>query len=140
MKNDHKHLADQPKPESKGTLGTFAGVFTPSVLTILGIILFLRLGFVVGNTGLGKALLMLALANGISVLTSVSLSAIAFGLIHWSGGFHSVVITSIIGAVFMLLYLKTNSLPGVMAAHFIVNFIDFATFVPKSLFRFIFMV
>jgi hypothetical protein len=25
-----------------GTLGTFAGVFTPSVLTILGIILFLR--------------------------------------------------------------------------------------------------
>lgn len=34
---------------SKGTLGTFAGVFTPSVLTILGIILFLRLGYVVGS-------------------------------------------------------------------------------------------
>ena len=30
-----------------GKLGTFAGVFTPSILTILGIILFLRLGFVV---------------------------------------------------------------------------------------------
>jgi hypothetical protein len=29
---------------SNGSLGTFAGVFTPSVLTILGIILFLRLG------------------------------------------------------------------------------------------------
>ena len=27
-------------------LGTFAGVFTPSILTILGIILFLRLGYV----------------------------------------------------------------------------------------------
>jgi hypothetical protein len=39
----------------KGTLGTFAGVFTPSVLTILGIILFLRLGYVVGNAGLGPA-------------------------------------------------------------------------------------
>ena len=60
---------------SKGTLGTFAGVFTPSVLTILGIILFLRLGYVVGNAGLGAALLILLLANGISVLTSVSLSA-----------------------------------------------------------------
>jgi amino acid transporter len=86
MKNDDKHLADRPKPESKGTLGTFAGVFTPSVLTILGIILFLRLGFVVGNTGLGKALLMLALANGISVLTSVSLSAIATNLKVKGGG------------------------------------------------------
>ncbi|NND83861.1 MAG: hypothetical protein HKN46_01795, partial [Acidimicrobiia bacterium] len=35
-----------------GTLGTFAGVFTPSVLTILGIILFLRTGYVVGSAGL----------------------------------------------------------------------------------------
>jgi hypothetical protein len=32
-----------------GKLGIFAGVFTPSILTILGIILFLRLGYVVGR-------------------------------------------------------------------------------------------
>jgi len=69
-----------------GTLGTFAGVFTPSVLTILGIILFLRLGFVVGNAGLGATLLILLLANGISVLTSVSLSAIATNLRVKGGG------------------------------------------------------
>jgi amino acid transporter len=67
-------------------LGTFAGVFTPSVLTILGIILFLRLGYVVGNAGLGQALLILLLANGISVLTSVSLSAIATNLKVKGGG------------------------------------------------------
>jgi len=72
--------------DSKGTLGTFAGVFTPSVLTILGIILFLRLGFVVGNAGLGQALIILLLANGISVLTSVSLSAIATNLKVKGGG------------------------------------------------------
>jgi amino acid transporter len=72
--------------DSKGTLGTFAGVFTPSVLTILGIILFLRLGFVVGSAGLGRALIILALANGISVLTSVSLSAIATNLKVKGGG------------------------------------------------------
>jgi amino acid transporter len=78
-------------PESKGTLGTFAGVFTPSVLTILGIILFLRLGYVVGNAGLGPALLILLLANGISVLTSVSLSAIATNLKIKGGGDYYVI-------------------------------------------------
>ena len=70
----------------QGTLGTFAGVFTPSILTILGIILFLRLGFVVGSAGLGPALLILCLANGISILTSVSLSAIATNLKVKGGG------------------------------------------------------
>lgn len=58
-------------------LGTFGGVFTPSVLTILGIILFRRLGFVIGSAGLTQALLTLFLATLISVLTSISLSAIA---------------------------------------------------------------
>lgn len=73
-------------PAPKGTLGTFAGVFTPSVLTILGIILFLRLGYVVGNAGLAQALLILLLANGISVLTSISLSAITTNLKVKGGG------------------------------------------------------
>ncbi len=69
-----------------GTLGTFSGVFTPSILTILGIILFLRLGYVVGAAGLGQALLILALANAISVLTALSLSAIATNLRVKRGG------------------------------------------------------
>jgi len=67
-------------------LGTFGGVFTPSVLTILGIILFLRLGYVVGNAGLAHALLIIGLANAISVLTSVSLAAIASNLKVKGGG------------------------------------------------------
>lgn len=71
---------------SKGTLGTFAGVFTPSILTILGIILFLRLGYVVGNAGLGRSLVILTLANGISILTSISLAAIATNLKVKGGG------------------------------------------------------
>jgi amino acid transporter len=72
--------------KAKGTLGTFAGVFTPSILTILGIILFLRLGYVVGNAGLGLTLVILLLANGISILTSVSLSAISTNLKVKGGG------------------------------------------------------
>lgn len=69
-----------------GSLGTFAGVFTPSALTILGIILFLRLGFVVGAGGLGRTLLILGIANLISVLTSFSLATIATNLRVKGGG------------------------------------------------------
>ena len=89
MKNSKKDNRQQTKTGasvSTGTLGTFAGVFTPSILTILGIILFLRLGYVVGHAGLGLTLLILLLANGISVLTSVSLSAIATNLKVKGGG------------------------------------------------------
>lgn len=69
-----------------GSLGTFAGVFTPSILTILGIILFLRLGYVVGSAGLMFGLLIIGLANVISVLTSFSLAAIATNLRVKGGG------------------------------------------------------
>ncbi len=75
-----------PLVKKKNKLGTFAGVFTPSILTILGIILFLRLGFVVGAAGLQQALLIILLANSISVLTSISLSAIATNLKVGAGG------------------------------------------------------
>ncbi|OGR33086.1 MAG: hypothetical protein A2091_02690 [Desulfuromonadales bacterium GWD2_61_12] len=67
----------------------------------------------------------------------VGISAVVFGLIHWSLGLHAVLITTLIGAVFMMAYLWTRSLPAIMLAHFLVNFIDFAGVVPKSLFRLI---
>lgn len=58
-------------------LRTFTSVFTPSVLTILGIILFRRVGYVFGTAGLASTLAIVAVATIISVLTSVSLPAIA---------------------------------------------------------------
>lgn len=73
-------------PQKRAKLGTFAGVFTPSVLTILGIILFLRLGYVVGNAGLARALVIICVANLISVLTSFSLAAIATNMKVKGGG------------------------------------------------------
>jgi amino acid transporter len=86
MKSTTDQTRQAPRQTAPGTLGTFAGVFTPSVLTILGIILFLRLGFVVGSAGLKRALLILLLANGISVLTSLSLSAISTNIRVKVGG------------------------------------------------------
>jgi amino acid transporter len=74
------------EPTSRGTLGTFAGVFTPSILTILGIILFLRLGYAVGNAGLRNGLIIIAIANGVSILTSISVAAIATNIDVKGGG------------------------------------------------------
>ena len=66
--------------------GTFGGVFVPNVLTILGVILFMRTGWVVGTVGLYRALGILLLANGITFLTSLSLSAISTNTQVGAGG------------------------------------------------------
>ena len=84
-RESNNHDAPGP-PTASGSLGTFAGVFTPSILTILGIILFLRVGYVVGAAGLPRALFIILIANGISILTSLSLSAIATNLRVKGGG------------------------------------------------------
>ena len=65
----------------------------------------------------------------------VAISAVAFGLIHWSAGLHTVLITAVIGAVFMVVYLQTRSAPALILAHFAVDFIDFAGVIPKSRFK-----
>ena len=72
-----------------------------------------------------------------SAATIVAISAAAFGLIHWSLGLNSVLITAAIGALFMAIYLRTRSAPALMLAHFVVNYIDYAGVIPKSLFRFV---
>ncbi|MDH3193230.1 MAG: hypothetical protein OEM40_02810, partial [Acidimicrobiia bacterium] len=46
-------------------LGTFGGVFTPSILTILGVIMYLRFGWVVGNAGLVGTLIIVTIATAI---------------------------------------------------------------------------
>ena len=57
-------------------IGTFGGVFTPSALTILGVILFLRYDVVVGSAGLWGTLAILLLANLFTIITTLSLSGL----------------------------------------------------------------
>ena len=76
----------RPSAGSSGRFGMFAGVFVPNVLTILGIILFLRIGWVVGQVGLWGALLIVILANVISFLTGLSLSSISTSMNVRAGG------------------------------------------------------
>lgn len=57
--------------------GTFGGVFTPSILTILGVIMYLRLPTIVGEAGLLATLGIIAVAHIISFTTGLSVSSIA---------------------------------------------------------------
>ena len=71
--NNHEHVI-QPKESG---LGTFGGVFTPSILTILGVIMYLRFGWVVGNVGLIGTLIVVTIATSITFLTALSIASIA---------------------------------------------------------------
>ena len=66
--------------------GTFLGVFTPSVLTILGLIMYLRFGWVVGNVGLGITILIVLVSSSITFITAMSASAIATNMRVGVGG------------------------------------------------------
>ncbi|MCP4199712.1 MAG: amino acid permease [Proteobacteria bacterium] len=81
-----KTSSTQPHSNTDGKFGTFKGVFTPSVLTILGVIMYLRFGWVVGNGGLIGAVLVVLLAHAISITTGMSISSIATNLKVKTGG------------------------------------------------------
>ncbi len=66
--------------------GTFGGVFTPSVLTILGVIMFLRYANVVGYAGLWASIAILLAAKAITTITALSLSSIATNMRVKGGG------------------------------------------------------
>ena len=99
---------DQPAQPIK--LGAFIGVFTPTMLTILGVIMYLRMGWVVGNAGLGGALLIVALANVITLITALSLSALATNMRVGVGGAYYLISRSLGleagGAIGIPLYLS----------------------------------
>ena len=57
--------------------GTFGGVFTPSILTILGVIMYLRLPWIVGQAGLWITIGIIVVAHVISVTTGLSVASIA---------------------------------------------------------------
>jgi amino acid transporter len=87
----------EPTPSEQGPvrLGTFAGVFTPTVLTILGAIMYLRLGWVVGNAGILGAIGIILLAHVITVTTGLAVSSIATNIRVGAGGAFSIISQSL---------------------------------------------
>nr|XP_058894671.1 solute carrier family 12 member 9 isoform X2 [Kogia breviceps] len=69
--------AGGPGGASARKLSTFLGVVVPTVLSMFSIVVFLRIGFVVGHAGLLQALAMLLVAYFILALTVLSVCAIA---------------------------------------------------------------
>ena len=67
----------RPKNKDSAGLGVFGGVFTPSILTILGVIMYLRFGWVIGHVGLWLTLVIVTISTAITFLTGLSISAIA---------------------------------------------------------------
>ena len=76
-------------------LGTFLGVFLPTILTILGVMMYLRLGAVVGHAGLGRSLGIILLANGITLITAFSFSSVATNIRVGVGGAYYIISRSL---------------------------------------------
>ncbi len=78
-----------------GKLGTFIGVFTPTILTILGVIMYLRLGWLVGHMGLLRVLAVVVLANSITFITTLSFSSVATNARLGAGGAYFIISRSL---------------------------------------------
>jgi amino acid transporter len=75
--------------------GTFGGVFTPTLLTILGVIMYLRMGWVVGNAGLLGTWLIIIISFGITLCTALSMSAITTNIRIGAGGAYAIISQSL---------------------------------------------
>ncbi len=71
--------------------GTFRGVFVPTFLSTIGVILFLRLGYIVGGSGVLGTVAIILLAISVTLATGLSLSSIASNIRIGSGGAYSIV-------------------------------------------------
>ncbi len=90
-------LFSSPSGESSQSpkLGTFVGVFTPTILTILGVIMYLRFGWLVGHLGLIRVVLVVALANAITFITTLAFSAVATNARVGVGGAYFIISRSL---------------------------------------------
>src|SRR5210317_426522 len=84
---------------TRNRFGTFGGVFTPSILTILGVIMFMRANFVIGQAGVLGALSILVIAKSITLFTSLSIAAISTNMRVRGGGFYYL-ISRVLGVEF----------------------------------------
>ena len=90
-----KETPMRKKPTAPVKFGTFQGVFTPTLLTILGVIMYLRAPWVVGNAGVIGAIGIISLATAITFFTALSMSSIVTNIRIKAGGAFSIISQSL---------------------------------------------
>lgn len=108
-RNTHKsgEAAGGSPPAVK--LGTFDGVFLPTSLNVLSILMFLRFGFIIGQMGVAGTMLLLVISYLIDILTVLSISAISSNGTLRCGGAYYMILRSLgvefgvaIGIIFLV--------------------------------------
>ncbi|XP_074105082.1 solute carrier family 12 member kcc isoform X2 [Cotesia typhae] len=93
-------------------MGTLVGVFLPCIQNIFGVILFIRLTWVVGTAGAIQGFLIVLCCCCVTMLTAISMSAIATNGVVPAGGSYFMISRSLGpefgGAVGMLFYTGTT--------------------------------
>lgn len=85
---------EAPSGRAEG-LSTFSGVYLPSVLQMLGVILFMRLGWITGHIGPWKMSLIIAMSSTILLITGLSLTSIVTNMRVGSGGSYYIISRSL---------------------------------------------
>ncbi|XP_022609870.1 solute carrier family 12 member 7-like isoform X3 [Seriola dumerili] len=113
---EHEEADDDEGPKKKAVkspqMGTFMGVYLPCLQNILGVILFLRLTWIVGTAGILESLAIVGLCCSCTMLTAISMSAIATNGVVPAGGSYYMISRSLGpefgGAVGLCFYLGTT--------------------------------
>lgn len=81
--------------EKKEKLGALKGVFLPNILQMIGVILFMRLGWITGHIGLPKMLLIISMSSSILMITAFSMTSIVTNMKMGSGGSYFIISRSL---------------------------------------------
>uniref|UniRef100_A0A3B5AFE5 Solute carrier family 12 member 6 n=1 Tax=Stegastes partitus TaxID=144197 RepID=A0A3B5AFE5_9TELE len=105
-------IGEKKKASKSPQMGTFMGVYLPCLQNIFGVILFLRLTWVVGTAGILQALSIVFICCCCTLLTAISMSAIATNGVVPAGGSYFMISRSLGpefgGAVGLCFYLGTT--------------------------------
>uniref|UniRef100_A0A672NE60 Solute carrier family 12 member 5-like n=1 Tax=Sinocyclocheilus grahami TaxID=75366 RepID=A0A672NE60_SINGR len=100
------------KPVQAPRMGTLMGVYLPCLQNILGVILFLRMTWMVGIGGVIEAFIIVLMCCSTTMLTAISMSAIATNGVVPAGGAYYMISRSLGpefgGAVGICFYLGTT--------------------------------
>ncbi|XP_051566804.1 solute carrier family 12 member 4-like isoform X1 [Myxocyprinus asiaticus] len=104
--------ASKRKPPKSPNMGTLMGVYLPCLQNIFGVILFLRLTWIVGTAGVIQSFFIVLMCCSCTMLTAISMSAIATNGVVPAGGAYFMISRSLGpefgGAVGLCFYLGTT--------------------------------